>query len=109
MPPNWVYSIHTYDCLKLGEVITSTRVIIQLAPDYDEGNNHTKSFEYNTCCTDTDVFAFDHKLQYTDSLEHSTDAIKLDGNIPDLDKNVHHHLITPRVIGILSEDAPNKS
>ena len=109
MPPDWAYHIHKYDCLQFGEVIKAHRVVIQLAPVYDEGNEYTASFKCNAGCIRQDDFAFAHKLQHILVLDHNSDAIELYRNILELDTHIEHSTMSPRVIRIISEEAPGKS
>ena len=43
---DWVYRINKYSCLQCRECIDAKHTAIQLSPEYDNGNTHTRKFEH---------------------------------------------------------------
>ena len=101
--PGQCYNIHKYKCLQYGELVDARRVAIQLSPGGNDGNIHTHKIQYTSPSTNIDVYGFIDSLEETSMLDISTDSILLDMNAFPSNDKINHHLILPRVIGIITQ------
>ena len=105
----WAYNIHEYNCLHYREHVDAVRIAIQLAPDNSSGNHHSQRLDYRSISYETDVHGLIDSMWDSYIMEHSMDIIRLAENTFDPDQDVTHKIKSPRVIGIVSDDANEDS
>ena len=104
-----MYRIHTYNYLHYGECIDAKCIAIQLSPEYDNGNTHTRKFEHSSSTHETEVFRFVGSLDNVTTFDHNTETIKLDNDVFVQKDDINHSLSSPRVMGIVSNNIIDES